>query len=751
MNQVGPYEILGELGAGGMGVVYRARREDGATDVALKVIAAGADASVEALARFQREVRIARELDHPGIVKVLDSGQDGNVTWFAMELVEGGPLSSQILEREFTWREAVRLVRETADAVAVAHARGVLHRDLKPGNILLDRDGVPHVTDFGLAKDTRTESKYTRTGQTLGTPAYMPPEQARGELAELSPASDVWALGCVLYEAIAGRCAFEGPTAAAVVGQVLTCEPPALRALIPAIPAGVSRLVHACLAKDPAARPPDAGALRDDCDRVLAGQPPVHGTAVGSRRTALVTGGGVLVVAAAAVVAWWPGDDRQGESGPPPNAQPHSAADVPSEAERLASRAWAGRTTDPEAALEGLERALRLEPGRAEWQVQVGLLQWSLGRIAEARAIWAHVSDRSPHWSSARLYRGLSWCFELKDWQFQATTGAEDLRLAADGSGPAAELAAIALSVIADRDYDGARRKLRGRRGWAAALLRAQVESSAPDGDAAVAVREWDAVLAEGIRFSWLYYYRGIRLERFGDHDGAIEQYTRALEMRPDYQFALTNRGAIRVRQRALAEGVADLERSVELDPDDHLGWEWLGIGRLQLGKLQPALAALHQAVRTKPDCTIARLQRASAWAELGNLDKAESDLTAVLRREPGRLDALRSRVRIREARGNWRGQLEDLDSILSIEPNDVGMRAARGIVRLEHGQGALAAAEDFEVCVAANPKSAPDLFNLGVAYLFAKEPGKALPRLEAAAAIHRAYLEANPDGEDSA
>ncbi|MHC5018901.1 MAG: serine/threonine-protein kinase, partial [Planctomycetota bacterium] len=131
MQRVGPYRVVGELGAGGMGVVYRARRDGDDHDVALKLIHPDAAAGPEQLARFQREVRIAQELDHPGIVRCLDAGGDDGTVWFAMELIEGEPLSKQIREREFTWREAVTIVRDVADALAVAHDKGILHRDLK--------------------------------------------------------------------------------------------------------------------------------------------------------------------------------------------------------------------------------------------------------------------------------------------------------------------------------------------------------------------------------------------------------------------------------------------------------------------------------------------------------------------------------------------------------------------------------------------------------------------------------------------
>jgi serine/threonine-protein kinase len=288
-----------------MGVVYRARRSDADTDadaadvdVALKVLPANEDASDEQVTRFQREARIAGGLDHPGIVRCLEWGEADGVAWFAMELIEGEPLSKQIRDQEFTWQEAVTLTRDVADALAVAHEAGVLHRDIKPSNILIDADGRPHLADFGLAKELHTASKLTRTGATLGTPAYMSPEQARGEIRTLTPASDVRSLGAVLYELLAGQPAFTGDTPAAVIGHVIQGTPTPL----PGLPPAVRDLIAASLANSPADRPRDAAALRNACERVLAGRRP--GVRARRRRVALAA------VAAAAVVAalaggWW--------------------------------------------------------------------------------------------------------------------------------------------------------------------------------------------------------------------------------------------------------------------------------------------------------------------------------------------------------------------------------------------------------------------------------------------------------------
>jgi serine/threonine-protein kinase len=299
--QIGPYTILGELGRGGMGVVYRARRGELEREFALKVILAGAGASAEMVQRFRREAQAAAALaGEPGIVGVHDIGraEDGSV-YFAMDLVEGQSLEDVLAEGE---------------AVGRAHARGILHRDLKPANIMVTPDGRALVTDFGLAKLEAADPELTRltqSGEVLGTPAYMAPEQAKGE--HCTPAADVYALGATLYEALSGRPPFTGDSIHAVMAQVLTQEPPPLRRVNPQVPRPLEGIVHQCLEKAPGSRYPDAEALAADLDRYLAGDvvtalERTAGRAVGRavrRSWAPVAVGGAVVAALAGGVAWW--------------------------------------------------------------------------------------------------------------------------------------------------------------------------------------------------------------------------------------------------------------------------------------------------------------------------------------------------------------------------------------------------------------------------------------------------------------
>ncbi|MGE0709118.1 MAG: protein kinase [Planctomycetota bacterium] len=273
-ERLGPYELLRELARGGMGAVYVARREGLDREVALKVLLAGADASPEEVERFQIEARIAARLRHPRIVTVHDVGSAAGRHYCVMDYVRGRSLKQRIdCEGPLPPREVAALGRELADALAYAHARAVLHRDLKPHNVLLDEAGAPYLTDFGLAKDVGQEGGLTRTGQVMGTPSYMPPEQAAGERERVDRRADVYSLGATLYHALLGAPPFQGDSLINVINAVLTQPPPSPRGLRPELDRDLETIVLTCLEKEPEARYETAQALADDLRRYLADEP----------------------------------------------------------------------------------------------------------------------------------------------------------------------------------------------------------------------------------------------------------------------------------------------------------------------------------------------------------------------------------------------------------------------------------------------------------------------------------------------
>ena len=269
----GDYEIMSEIARGGMGVVFLARQMSLNRPVALKMILAGQLANETDVKRFYTEAEAAANLDHPGIVPIFEVGQHEGQHYFSMGFVEGQSLSQRLASGPLPPREAAALMAKVADAIEYAHQCGVIHRDLKPGNILLDQKGNPRVTDFGLARKIQGDSGLTGSGQIMGTPSYMPPEQAGGRRGEVGPAADVYALGATLYCAVTGRPPFQAATAMDTVIQVLSDEPVPPRRLNASIPRNLETICLKCLEKEPGQRYASAAALAADLRRFLTGEP----------------------------------------------------------------------------------------------------------------------------------------------------------------------------------------------------------------------------------------------------------------------------------------------------------------------------------------------------------------------------------------------------------------------------------------------------------------------------------------------
>ncbi len=269
----GPYELLEEVGRGGMGVVYKARQKALNRIVAIKMILATHLASPEHIRRFQIEAWAAARLRHPNITQIHDVGQQNGQHYFTMEYVEGESLAQRIARQKLSFSEIVQLLSVIARVVDHLHAQGVVHRDLKPSNILLDRDDQPYVTDFGLAKIFVSGSEATATGVIAGTPNYMAPEQASGHSSEVGTAADIYSLGVILYELLTGEPPFHQENPWDTLLDVLGREPRYPRQLNPQVPHGLELICLKCLAKSPAERYRSATALADDLERFARHEP----------------------------------------------------------------------------------------------------------------------------------------------------------------------------------------------------------------------------------------------------------------------------------------------------------------------------------------------------------------------------------------------------------------------------------------------------------------------------------------------
>ncbi|PYJ16014.1 MAG: hypothetical protein DME96_11220 [Verrucomicrobia bacterium] len=273
LGEFGDYELLEEIGRGGQGVVFRARQKSLNRTVALKVIGLGQWATKAHLKRFRREAEAAASLDHPCIVPIYEVGERDGSCYFSMKFVEGGQLDEVIHRTPMSIRQAAELIAKVARTVHYAHEHGILHRDIKPGNILLDTNGEPHLTDFGLARLLESESTITHTLEVLGTPSYMAPEQAAGNNAGLSSATDVYGLGAVFYQLLTGHPPFAGGTTFETVRLVLDTEPRQPRLWNPKVDRDLSTICLKCLEKDPKRRYSSALALTEDLERWLRHEP----------------------------------------------------------------------------------------------------------------------------------------------------------------------------------------------------------------------------------------------------------------------------------------------------------------------------------------------------------------------------------------------------------------------------------------------------------------------------------------------
>ncbi len=447
LKDFGDYELLEEIGRGGQGVVYRARQKSLNRIVAVKVIALGHWATQAHVKRFRLEAEAAAHLDDPCIVPIYEIGERDGACYFSMKFIEGDQLDKIIGSEAVPGRKAAQLMAKLARTLDYAHQHGVLHRDVKPGNILLDAKGEPHLTDFGLARLVETESTVTRTLEVLGTPSYMAPEQAAGNKAQLTHATDVYGLGAVLYQLLTGHPPFAGGTTYETVRMVLETQPRQPRLCNPKVDRDLETICLKCLEKEPAKRYASAQSLAEDIERFLRNEP------IRSRRSsqlehvwrwckrkplvASLTAAIILVVAAGFAGVFWELPRVQEQRTLARRAKLSAQEKARLEAEQtnnpaaydayLRGRAFPGGWHE-EGAIQLFQEAVKLDPSFA--------LAWAYLSIAQSQSYWLGT-DPSP----ARL---------------AAAKGSLDRALALDPDLPETHLALGYYRYYGTRDLTGA-------------------------------------------------------------------------------------------------------------------------------------------------------------------------------------------------------------------------------------------------------------------------------------------------------
>lgn len=394
------YDILSELGRGSMGVVSLARQRSLDRLVALKVVATGGRPTAWLEARLLREARAAAALNHPHIVAVYDIGRHAQGAYFAMEYCAGGDLRERLRARPLAPPAAASLVRKLADAVATAHAAGVIHRDLKPGNVLLTEAGEPKISDFGLTS-TAGGGDLTRTGEVAGSPSYLAPE-ALDPASRPAPAQDIYGLGAILYECVTGRAPFVGASTAAILAQIARADPPPPRLLLRTLPRDLDTIILKCLAKAPAARYATAAALADDLGRFLDGRPirarpvsPLGRASRWARRNPALAAALAFIVLGTTVSAGLLAERGRRLAAALDTAERAGAATRAALADALVAQARAtresGRQGQRHATLALLQRAASLQ---------------APGEVARTEALAALALD-DWRWSAPRAFRSL--------------------------------------------------------------------------------------------------------------------------------------------------------------------------------------------------------------------------------------------------------------------------------------------------------------------------------------------------------
>ncbi len=647
--KIGHYEVLGELGRGGMGVVYRVRGPDG-REAALKALLR-TDAAT--FARFERERRLLASLgENEGFVPLLDAGTSAEMAWLVMPLVPGGTLRKRLDSGPLPVEESVKLGLALARALGAAHERGIVHRDVKPENILFAAAGRPLVADLGLSKHFDRSApggsqslSATGHGTLKGTAGYMAPEQIE-DAASAGPPADVFALGAVLYECLAGRPAFAGATLMEVLTKVSsgTLEPIGR----PDVPGWLEGVLRRALASDQHARFADGAGLAQALRGPAAKAGPRRAV-LGPLVLGVVVGASVL---AAGMLVPARSPTRAGTPGLPPNHTPDAPVERSSSAqELLASAREKNKSHDWEGAIADATKAIELDPGLAQaWANRCGSRgmtgDWD-GQIADATKAIELDPGLATAWANRASARG------KKD----------------DRDG---ELADATRAIELDPRLAEA---------W---VTRGAARGQKGDWEGEIADETRAIELNPGLGAAWVN--RGAAREEKGDFDGAIADATKAIELDPRQAVAWLDRGSARGEKGDWDGEIADVTRAIELDPKLTLAWVNRGFARGQKGDWDGEIADETKAVELDPRLAMAWANRGFARDRKDDWDGAIADETKAIELDPALAMAWANRGISRRRQGDWDGTIADETKAIELDPKRVSAWANRGLARGRKG-----------------------------------------------------------------
>jgi tetratricopeptide (TPR) repeat protein len=713
------YEILEEVGRGGMGVVYKARQLRLNRPVALKMILAGDYAGTDEVERFLAEAQMVARLRHPNVVQIHAIGDFEGRPYVELEYVEGGSLASRLDGTPWSPRAAACLVESLAAALAEAHRMGIVHRDLKPANILMTDDGMPKVTDFGLAKASDADLGLTRTNSILGSPSYMSPEQADGRARDVGPAADIYALGANLYELVTGRPPFVGPTILATLDLVKNAEPVPPSRLQPGVSSDLETICLKCLRKEPGRRYESADALAEDLGRYLDGRPILARPTPRWERAwkwvrrrpsaaALIAVSALSIFAAVAGGLWY-----RAERDRVRVAAIRRIEDIREQANRfLLLGMEAVRRKDWDGARAQMSGALaltRTEPALAEMESAARrILTLCSARIDEREA---RAADR------ARLASFRGSYDEAVFYQSQYTGLDTEANVRASRAAARQALGQFEPApgtgrglAMAPGAFEPAEVESITERYYELALILAEVVSQPlagedPTGQAREALRVLDR--AERVRPpSRIFFLRRAEyLVRAGDRDAAVVARSRAAAAEAGGTSAVDNflEGEAAYRQHDYPRAVAALRRLLMSRPGHFWGQYLLAICHLKEQRPAEAQAALTVCQAARPGFVWTYLLKGFAEGEMGEFDLAEADFK----------------------RATELGLDDDARYVMLVN---------RGVMRVRRGRSE-SAAEDFRAAIDHRPGQFQAYVNLSQAYQDLGCPDRALEVLDGAIA----------------
>jgi tetratricopeptide (TPR) repeat protein/tRNA A-37 threonylcarbamoyl transferase component Bud32 len=758
-RRIDQYALVRELGRGGMGVVFLAEDTSLKRRVAIKMILDPAFAGPEHVSRFQREASAAARLHHPGIVGIFGVGSHEGKPYLVLEYVEGESLEALLRRGIPPPRRIAELVRGIALALEHAHANGVVHRDVKPENVLVDPSGATHLMDFGLAREVSSSDRMTVTGQVMGTPSYMAPEQADGSTTDQGPHSDVYSLGALLYRALVGRPPFEAPSMALLMAKILFKEPEPPRSVNPKTPPDLETIALRCLVKEKEARP-TAKDVAEELRRFADGEPilsrPIGGVeragrwvrrnrklalAVALLATALPAAAAVVGVqlyreaarareerrkalalerevdevlehegrsqaepgadgiyaddgyrSALASLAAHPGPSTVRRLGEVLDAAGHDLAPIARDVLGRAGTPDADEAAKGEPPIAGIDAALdafqALRPGEALDAPGMKVLAAARKRIdrrerrratngrGDAHSVLLRVAKEKLGPGKLRLVQlasdGLAQIHPARApveqlWRY----------LLSEEDSVRAAHAGIALAASRSRDADLALAAELDRRGRSD-LFSQRLES-------------W--LVAQGGKLSWeptttadTIVHGFLRSVRH-DADGAIDDFTRAIEREPGNAAAWRGRSQAFDRKGALEKALADSKRAVELNPEPRELSNG-AIIKMKLGDFAGARADLDRVIEIDPEKAGAWSMRSKARDFQGDVQGALEDATHALELDGGSALIWYQRAFARGVAGDNDGALSDYEQGLAVDPRNVALWAARG--HLEAGLGRL-------------------------------------------------------------